>query len=83
MMIKQCPFCNGNPKVMVREQRYLGRYENGKKDKLLGFYVKCNRCHARGGLYTLYTDNTKDEHGIRNAIVNWNTRVLTEGERTT
>lgn len=75
MTIKQCPFCNGNPRVMVREQWYFGQFEDGRKDKLLCFYVKCNRCHARGGTFTLHTDDTKDELGIEYAIKNWNLRV--------
>lgn len=75
MTIKQCPFCNGSPRVMVREQRFLGQYENGTKVKQLAFYVKCNRCHSRGGVFTLITDNTKDELGIEYAIENWNLRV--------
>ena len=80
IMLKSCPFCNGKPKIMVREQKFLGQYENGKKDKLLGFYVRCNRCYARGGLYTLYTDNPNNELGIKHAIEKWNYRNYGQSE---
>ena len=75
MRVKQCPFCGGNPKIMVREQKYFGQYEDGRKDKLYGFYVKCTRCHARGPLFTMYNVPKDNEYAIAKAKFRWNDRL--------
>lgn len=73
--LKPCPFCNGTPKLIVKEQRFFGTRNDGTKDILLGFYIRCNRCYARGGVFTLYTNDRSDEIGIDGAIENWNKRT--------
>lgn len=78
--LKPCPFCGGSPRVIVRQQKYLGQYEDGRKELLLGFYVKCNRCHARGGLSCYYTDDREFPLGIGDAIENWNNRKGEEND---
>lgn len=47
--LKPCPFCGGKGHVSMREIRYLGRNEGGKKIKM-GIQVICGRCKARGSL---------------------------------
>ena len=77
MTNKKCPYCGGNPKLMVRQQKFIGQYESGGKVITYGFYIKCTKCHARGGVFTITTDkdNKNDPVALKGAWDNWNMRV--------
>lgn len=51
-LIKPCPFCGGKAKVSLRDVKFLGR--NGYSDKKIkcAAQVICNKCHARGPVFT-------------------------------
>lgn len=46
MVVKRCPFCQGNSKVSSR--RTSGRLT---KTARISSQVRCNTCHARGPLF--------------------------------
>lgn len=75
MTNKKCPYCGGNPRLMVRQYRFLGQYDNGTKVITYGFYIKCSKCHARGGMFTLTTSDKNDPVAVEGAWANWNMRV--------
>ena len=50
--IKRCPFCNGNARASVRQQRFLGWNGLGTRKIEYAAQVICNKCHARGGVAT-------------------------------
>lgn len=76
-----CPFCGGeSARAITKERLFLGQNEFAvKKIDVVG-YVKCNKCHARGGTVSaILYKNTKtyfdDIAKLKEeAIKLWNTR---------
>ncbi len=62
MEIKPCPFCGGRAKNVRRQMRFLGQNYTGQKKIRYGQQVFCQRCHARGPLYSRVTIFPSEEH---------------------
>ena len=60
--------------MISKEHKYLGQNEFGDKLKKLGFYVRCNKCYARGAMFVVTTLDKRDPIGIREASLRWNSR---------
>ena len=45
---KDCPFCGGNGKLSVRQDKFFGFNGIGDKKMKMRLQVICNRCHSRG-----------------------------------
>lgn len=52
MELKPCPFCKGQAKLQTRQMRFIGQNDFGDKKIKVGAQVICNRCKARGPLFT-------------------------------
>ena len=51
--LKPCPFCGSDKiKLSRRQIYYFGQNYRGQRKIKYGEQVICNRCHARGSLYT-------------------------------
>ncbi len=50
--LKPCHFCGGKAKTSMRKVRDIGENERGDKKIQMGAQVICNRCKARGPLYS-------------------------------
>ena len=50
--LKRCPFCGGKAQFSHREMRFFGQNFYGAKKIKFGGQVICNRCKARGPLFT-------------------------------
>ena len=50
--LKRCPFCGGKAKASMRQIRFIGQNYLGDKKIYMGAQVICNRCKARGPLYS-------------------------------
>ena len=52
LKLKPCPFCGGNGRLSYRQMRFIGQNYMGDKKIRMGVQVICNRCKARGPLFT-------------------------------
>ena len=50
--LKKCPFCKGKATLHTRQIRFIGQNYFGSKKIRMGAQVICNKCKARGPLYT-------------------------------
>lgn len=50
--LKPCPFCGGNAKISYCDMRLVGVNDFGNKRVRIGVKAICNRCKARGPLFT-------------------------------
>lgn len=50
--LSQGPFCEGKAKIVRRQMRFLGQNYVGQKKIKYGIQAMCQRCHARGSLYS-------------------------------
>ena len=78
--LKPCPFCNGKARVSFRDMKFYGQNYNGEKKIKLGAQVICQKCHARGTLYSrvaIIPNEEKEAKGwlAESAINAWNRRV--------
>lgn len=72
-----CPFC-GKTKLSI-SCRSVGRYRGSYQT----YFVRCNSCHARGGVVSGYTKSyhvsnepiVSENELIQKAIAKWNERV--------
>lgn len=55
-----CPFCGNVAKVSLREMRFIGQNYYGDKKIRCAAQVICNKCHARGPVYTATLVNPYD-----------------------
>lgn len=88
--LQPCPFCGGNAKLHIRQIRFVGQNDFGDKKIRCGAQVICNRCKARGPLYTGVVKNPSvraDKNGsevyvwiTREAAEAWNRRTNHEQE---
>lgn len=86
--LKPCPFCRGNGKLSYRQMRFIGQNYRGDKKIKIGAQVICNRCKARGALYSgvvldpyVRAEKEKDAAFIwitKEAIEAWNRRAKEE-----
>lgn len=65
--LKPCPFCGSNKlKMNKKKNRYCGGHN---------YYIKCNVCHARGGIIgSLSIPYSVKEDIEKEAINAWNRR---------
>ena len=83
MILKPCPFCGGKAKLHMRQIRFLGWNGLGDKKIRMGAQVFCNRCFARGALYSAdvinpcgpFTDDAGYEWIVEEAQKAWNRRI--------
>lgn len=79
--LKPCPFCSGKAKIVKREMQYFGQNYIGQKKIKYGKQVICNKCHARGPLYSRIVIFPSEEHMTafswleEMAVEAWNRRV--------
>ena len=82
--LRECPFCGGNARIVFKDMRFIGQNVFGSKKIKCGAKVICNRCHARGPLYTAELINPYDYNcqnsapyiWMKNEAVNgWNRRA--------
>lgn len=71
MELKPCPFCGGNAKVSLRDMRFIGRNEFGSKKIKCAAQVICNKCRARGPVYTASLINPYDRTCQESAAYKW------------
>ena len=50
--LEPCPFCGGKAKISFRQGRFFGMNDFGNKKMQYHIQVICNRCKARGRLFT-------------------------------
>lgn len=78
--IKPCPFCGGKGKITLRQLRTYGQYTTGQRKIKYAQQVICQRCHARGSLFSAVVSFPSLEHQYafawleEKAIEAWNTR---------
>ena len=80
IMDASCPFCAGNAKLSTRIVEFYGRNYYGAAKVKIGAQVICNRCKARGPLFTTtfisdqypYADNPECDEIKDKAIDLWN-----------
>ena len=65
--LKPCPFCGGKAKYSERQMRWYGTNWLGERKIKFGGQVICQRCHARGSLFSR-TAITPREYG---ATTSW------------
>ena len=75
--INPCPFCHGKARVSIHQMDYYGQNYVGDKWIKFGAQVICNKCKARGTLYTAEAKFNKDRPAIfeqlsKKAINAWN-----------
>lgn len=68
--LKLCPFCNGNPRLVVFKDPYVTSYVN------YNFCVSCDDCGGEGAT-SESVQNNDCRGAIDEAIVNWNARHAT------
>ena len=80
--LKPCPFCNGSGKISKRIIRLYGyNYISGKRKSKEGVQVICQRCHARGPLYSAIIIKPEEKYlrAIKlleeRAALAWNRRI--------
>ena len=83
--LKPCPFCGGKAKMTKRQIRYFGMNYKGQKKIRMAVQVRCNRCKARGPVYTSTlimpgSESYVNEWMQPNAARWWNDRMRDEVE---
>ena len=78
--LKRCPFCGGKAKFSIRQMGYFGHNVFGQKRIKIGGQVICQRCHARGSLFsanvTIPGNEKQLSTWIKESAENaWNRRV--------
>ena len=58
--LKPCPFCGGNARITTRDVRFIGQNDFGSKKIKCAAQAMCNRCRARGPVYTAVLINPYD-----------------------
>ena len=69
--VNPCPFCGGAAKVSLRCMRFIGRNGRGDKKIKCGAQVICNRCKARGPVYTAALINPYDRICQKSYAYQW------------
>lgn len=79
--LEPCPFCgSASVRLANREGKFLGQNVFGVKKIIAYSYVKCNKCHARGGcvssiIFKYEADGYEEwKKANKEAIEIWNTR---------
>ncbi|MBQ0099387.1 MAG: Lar family restriction alleviation protein [Firmicutes bacterium] len=80
MEMKPCPFC-GSEKLKIDSKTKTGLDCNWNSVTIYSYSVRCNKCHARGPIYTNKKDRQCNEYiykskqeWIDEAIKLWNNR---------
>ena len=84
---RECPFCGYRKASVIKKSTLIGYNGLDERVEKHSFYVRCNRCFARGGpavgkvvhglhfgRYKMPDWSTTDEKLRTQAIVNWNMR---------
>ena len=76
--LKPCVFCGSKAKLHLHQMRFIG--VNGIGDKMIrcGAQVICNRCHARGSIYTANLINPYDMNCKESVAYKWITKEAAE-----
>lgn len=83
--LEACPFCGGKAKNVGRQMRYFGQNYIGQKKVRYGIQAMCQRCHARGPLFSRVVIIPSKEYKAtvdwlkEQAIEAWNRRVNDNG----
>lgn len=84
--LKHCPFCGGKARIMYKQGHFYGRNGFGNIKAEYKVYIKCNKCHARGGLVTTeplidpnpYLEDERIRPYVLKAAEIWNEREKTD-----
>lgn len=89
--LNPCPFCGGKGKISFRDVKFMGQNYRGDKKIKCAAQVICNRCRARGPVYTSVLINPYDFNCqvsepyiwmVEKAVYGWNAaRPLLKGEK--
>ena len=77
--LRECPFCGGEARISLRDMRFIGQNAFGDKKIKCGAKVICNRCHARGPLYTAELINPYDRNCQSSEAYIWMTNEAANG----
>ena len=69
--LEPCRFCGGGAHLSTRDMKFIGQNELGDKKTKIGAQVICNRCKARGPLYTGIVINPYSRSCLRSASFQW------------
>ena len=69
--LEPCPFCKGQAKISLREMRFLGQNGYGDKKIRCAAQLICNRCRARGPVYTANLINPYDRKCQQSEAFKW------------
>ena len=82
--LKPCPFCGGAARITTRDVKFIGQNGFGDKKIRCAAQAMCNRCRARGPVYTAELINPYDRNCqqsepykwmMQEAIDGWNRRA--------
>lgn len=66
-----CPFCGGMARVSLRDVRFIGQNDYGDKKIKCAAQVICNKCRARGPVFTAPLINPYDHQCQKSAAFVW------------